>query len=102
MKHPHENAFDRFLDELEEQRLPAPTYLRQRILTNLPAHGALNDWFGVFTWLQNSLWRGAVAMLIPVAIGFSVGTYIPQESQNYSVETLLYADNLEEFGDHEI
>ena len=99
----NDKDFARHLDRLSQIKQAAPDYLALRILANLPSREPLES---VFAWLQNSLWRGAVTALIPLLIGFGLGSgvNINSETQDtwYEAEALVYGEILEEYDYDEI
>ena len=73
----------------------APDYLAGRIMANLPD----GPFDALASWLTRSLWRTAATALLPLAIGFSAGTFsdalLLNTAENAEIDGLIYIDNLE-------
>ena len=99
----NDDDFARHLDRLSQTKQIAPDYLAPRILANLPSREPLE---AVIAWLRSSVWRGVVTALIPLALGFGLGSgvNISGDSQDtwYETEALVYGEILEEYDYDEI
>lgn len=87
---------DQVPDELVENQLRqllgghpvgAPAYLKARIVANLPEEKTPL----IITWLRESLWRSALACLLPVAFGFGLG-YLSYAQEGFPTEEVLYSN----------
>lgn len=95
--------FARHLDRLRETRQSAPDHLATRILANLPSREPLEE---LFAWFSRSLLRGAVTALIPLLVGFGLGSSLNMDAESpdtwYEAESLVYGEILEEYDYDEI
>ena len=89
------------LDGLAQTRQPAPAHLGPRIVANLPPRDPIES---LLDWLGAGLWRGAMAAILPLAVGFALGVSQVEESRDpwFESQTLLFADTLEEYDLDEI
>jgi len=92
------------LRALSAARLAAPEYLAQRIESNLPDANPVDRILG---WLSAAIWRSAIAVSVPIALGLSAGAFSPPSDSTersiwYISESLVFADNLKVFDDDEI
>jgi hypothetical protein len=97
----NDTELDTALADLAARRPAAPDYLAARIVANLPEPTALEF---IRTWLLQSVWRGATALVLPLALGFVLGSGIPMEQEVSwaESESLVFADTLEEYDSSEI
>ena len=97
----NDNELDSALADLAAQRTAAPSYLAGRIVANLPEPNAFDF---IRTWLLGSVWRGATALILPLALGFvlGLGNRVEQDDSWTESESLVFADTLLEYNSNEI
>ena len=97
----NDNELDSALADLAAQRTVAPSYLAGRIMANLPEPNAFDF---IRTWLLVSVWRGATALILPLALGFVLGlsNRVEQDESWTESESLVFADTLLEYNSNEI
>lgn len=97
----NDSELDTALADLAARRPEAPDYLAARIVANLPEPSAFQF---IRSWLLQSVWRGATALILPLALGFvlGLGNPVEQEMSWVESESLLFADTLEEYDSSEI
>ncbi|MEZ5560632.1 MAG: hypothetical protein R3E86_19065 [Pseudomonadales bacterium] len=92
-----EPALDALLLQLREHR--APPGLAARIMATVPEADALQR---LGDWLVGALWRPALLALVPLLLGFVLGTSVTrdyQQSLSEEVLSLAFVDLAEELGD---
>lgn len=84
------------LTQLREHR--ATPGLDERILAELPVRDGIQR---ILDWLTGALWRPALAATIPLALGFILGTTIPEEDSQLADELslLVFSTTYEELED---
>ncbi len=84
------------LAQLREHR--ATPGLDERILAELPVRDGIQR---MVDWLTGALWRPALAATIPLALGFILGTTIPEEDSQLADELslLVFSTTYEELED---
>ncbi len=89
-------ALETALAELREHR--ATPGLNNRILGQLPTRDGLQR---MVDWLTGALWRPALAAAVPLALGFILGTMIPEEDSQLADELslLVFSSTYEELED---
>jgi hypothetical protein len=97
----NDTELDAALADLAAQHPTAPSYLAGRIVANLPAPNAFEF---IRTWLLRSVWRGATALILPLALGFALGlgNRVEQDESWAESESLVFADTLLEYDSNEI
>ncbi|XOV84112.1 MAG: hypothetical protein ACFHXK_03130 [bacterium] len=97
----NDKDLDDALAALAAQRPPTPDYLAARIIANLPEPGAFEL---IRSWLLHSVWRGATALILPLVIGFVLGsgTGVSHNESWTETESLLFVDALLEYDSNEI
>lgn len=95
-----DRELDVVLEQLANQQNGAPAYLAARIVANLPEPSAFDH---IKTWLHGSAWRGATALLLPLALGFVLGLNNVEVDNSWAEsESLVFADSLLEYDNSEI
>lgn len=97
----NDNELDAALADLAARAPAAPSYLAGRIVANLPEP---NPFEFIRTWLLHSMWRGATALILPLALGFvlGLGNRVEQDESWTESESLVFADTLLEYDNSEI
>ena len=97
----NDNELNSALGELAARRTPAPEYLAARIVANLPEPSAFEF---IRTWLLHSVWRGATALILPLALGFVLGlnNSVSHNDNWAESESLVFADTLLEYDGSDI
>lgn len=91
---------DARLEQLAHQQTGAPTYLASRIVANLPEPTTFDH---ILIWLRGSAWRGATALVLPLALGFVVGLNNVDVDESWAEsESLVFADSFLEYDNSEI
>ncbi len=95
-----ERELDDALEKLANQQSGAPAYLASRIVANLPEPTAFDH---IKIWLHGSAWRGATALILPLALGFVLGLNNVDVDESWAEsESLVFADSLLEYDNSEI
>lgn len=95
-----EKELEQRLKSLADQQLAAPDHLAQRIEARLPDSAPLDRVVG---WFGAAAWRGAVAAMLPLALGLSLGFAYAGETQSLWDDTaIVFADSVEIYDYDEI
>ena len=85
-------ALENLLDHASEWKVPAPAYLSQRIMANLPARTAS----GLWSWKVVHPVLAAASLVLAIGIGFLgrdilVDRKVPQDVRTQSVRIIFYS-----------
>ena len=99
-----EDQLTHALNSLTHEQHLAPEYLVARVINRLANLPAKREPFDLaLAWFQETLWRGALAAVLPILLGVAVGSVNLTEQDEWNeAEMWVFADVLEEYDDYEI